>query len=294
MSERWQAALAEHWGVTGTLTRLDGEYDLNFLVTGETEYVLKVMRPGCPEPFIDMQARVLEHLGQTAPDLPVPGVIPTLGGSLTASLQDETGAPRIAWMLQKLPGRTYANHRPHDAALIHDLGRAVGAMDRGMEGFRHPELERDFKWNLMQAGWISDELDAITNPERRALVDEIASEFRQVLPDLQALPRQAIHNDVNDYNILVTGALDQPAAISGLIDFGDMCAGPKIVNLAITAAYIVLGHEDPETALQSLVAGLSRRQPADRCRDRSALAAPARPPCGERGEFHADGGGQPG
>lgn len=261
MCDVWQDALRRLWGIDAKLTKLDGEYDLNFLAVGAREYVLKVMRVGCVMPFIDMQTKVLDHLQRNAPDLPMPGVVPTLDGTLMAEAQDEDGAPRILWLLEKLPGRTYALHRPHDGALIHQLGGAIGAMDAAMTDFTHPEIERDFKWNLMQSSWVADELSVIEDIDRRALISEISDEFTKALPALREMPVQAIHNDVNDYNILVTACLSEPAAISGLIDFGDMCAGPRVCNLAIAAAYAVLGHPEPENVLEALVAGYHSTNP---------------------------------
>ena len=54
MVEYWQNALRRAWGIEATLTKLDGEYDLNFLAEGDRDYVLKVMRAGCDEQFVDM------------------------------------------------------------------------------------------------------------------------------------------------------------------------------------------------------------------------------------------------
>lgn len=41
----WAAALKQHWGIDAELSRLDGEYDLNFLVNGRDGqgYILKAM-----------------------------------------------------------------------------------------------------------------------------------------------------------------------------------------------------------------------------------------------------------
>ncbi|MGR3292362.1 MAG: aminotransferase class III-fold pyridoxal phosphate-dependent enzyme, partial [Paracoccaceae bacterium] len=41
----------------------------------------------------------------------------------------------------------------------------------------------------------------------------------------------------------------------GLIDLGDMCTNPRVCDLAITGAYMVLDHPTPEAALCALVAG---------------------------------------
>ncbi len=44
MLQHWSRAIAHIWGLEGSLTQLDGEYDLNFSVATPTEQVvLKVM-----------------------------------------------------------------------------------------------------------------------------------------------------------------------------------------------------------------------------------------------------------
>ena len=81
-----------------------------------------------------------------------------------------------------------------------------------------------------------------------------------------SLPTQAVHNDVHDYNILVSTDISEPKRVTGLVDMGDMCIAPRICDLAITAAYVVLECSDPEVALSTLVAGyhsVNPLQPAE-------------------------------
>lgn len=255
MINHWQQALKAHWGIDGVLTRLYGEYDLNFLVHGGQDYILKVMRAGCDLDFVDMQCRALAHIRAKADSIPVPIVIPAKNGAQFTMAPDLSGTERIIWLMQKRPGKTYAKWLPHDAALMGGIGKSVGELDKTLGDFEHPQLHRSFKWNLMGSLWISDELDVIIDPQRQMLLKRIIADFTRIRPALVALPFGAIHNDVNDYNILVDGGFEHPPHVSGLIDFGDMCAGPRICNLAITAAYMVLGHPSPEQALCALVAG---------------------------------------
>ncbi|MDO5757994.1 MAG: aminotransferase class III-fold pyridoxal phosphate-dependent enzyme, partial [Rhodobacterales bacterium] len=159
-----------------------------------------------------------------------------------------------------LPGQCYAEFRPHSGPLIEDLGGKVGALAAALDEFAHAELHRDFKWNLMQAGWISDQIDVIADTARQALLREVAERYAALAPDLAELPVQAIHNDINDYNILVSLEGTRPM-VSGLIDMGDMCAAPRICDLAIAAAYVVLDHPAPESALEALVRGYHRANP---------------------------------
>ena len=256
MLQHWAKTLAAQWGIEADLERLDGEYDLNFrAVTREGRaHVLKVMRPGCEAALIKMQVAALTHLAEAAPELPLPRVITARGGERLIEANDPEGTPRLVWLQEALPGICYADFRPHDACLIEDLGRRAGALAAGLAGFDHPGLRRDFKWDLTQADWITGNLDAVNDPTRRALLREVCTAYADLRPALDALPRQAVHNDLNDYNILVSGD-GGSGYVSGLIDFGDMCAAPRICDLAICAAYVVLDHDSPEIALEALVAG---------------------------------------
>ncbi|TLP65676.1 aminotransferase class III-fold pyridoxal phosphate-dependent enzyme [Parasedimentitalea maritima] len=264
MSEHhWAATLQEHWDITAGLSRLDGEYDLNFLAEGHDGqgYILKAMRPGCEPWLVEVQILALEHIATEQPDLPCPRVIRTPSGSAMLELPDNNGDLRLVWLQNRLPGRCYAKTEPKTLELIHEIGHVLGLSSDALKNFRHDGLERDFKWDLMQAGWIAKELDCVTDPSRRAILSEVASGFSEIEPSLANLPKQAIHNDANDYNILVAGELNDPRKVSGLIDLGDMCTAPRICDLAIAGAYIVLDHAKPEQALAALVAGYHAANP---------------------------------
>ncbi len=261
MTTHWQRVLKDTWDIEATLSQLDGEYDLNFLAAGAQSYILKVMRPGCTHDFIDLQCSAFEHITAKELNIPVPNVVKTKTGELFTTIADETGSSRIIWLLKKIEGKTYANFKPQSVDLIHNIGKTVGALDLAWDDFDHPSLVRDFKWNLTQGDWIAGHFAIISNPARRALIEQINQDFRAVKSDLAAYPNVAIHNDVNDYNIIVDGSLTETAHVSGLIDLGDMCASPRICDLAITAAYMVLGQSDPDAVLAALVAGYHKSYP---------------------------------
>ena len=267
MYAHWQEVLKVRWGIDARLTRLDGEYDLNFLAVGDGAHILKVMRAGCEPDFVDMQCRAFEHIRAGASRfsgrgvVPVPEVIRTSSGDPYTTVADEAGQPCIAWLLSRLPGVHYAYWQPHTPALAYRIGEAVGTMDRALADFEHPSLERSFKWNPTEALWIENRYGDILDPARRAIIDQIVEEFRSVHEALDALSSVAIHNDVNDHNILVDGSLLEQASVSGLIDLGDMCAAPRVCDLAVAGAYLVLNDPDPEATLSSLVGGYHAAYP---------------------------------
>jgi 4-aminobutyrate aminotransferase-like enzyme/Ser/Thr protein kinase RdoA (MazF antagonist) len=253
----WQNELAVHWGINAKLTQLNGEYDLNFLASGgvDGDYIFKVMRPDCTAGFVDMQVKAWQHLKSDAPTLPYPEVAETLSGDTTVNILDTMQNPRCAWVVEKLEGRCYADINPKPLDLIESLGRIVGKTNRSLEHFRHSELDRDFKWNLVQADWINDALDCIKSPDRRVILEKIIRDFLAIKPALIDLPFQPIHNDINDYNILVSGGFSEPKIVTGLIDLGDMCVAPRICDLAIAGAYVALDQPNPVKAVAALVKG---------------------------------------
>ncbi|MCP5089241.1 MAG: aminotransferase class III-fold pyridoxal phosphate-dependent enzyme [Rhodobacteraceae bacterium] len=263
MTEYWQNMLAEVWGIKAELQRLDGEYDLNFMAESMdgSGYVLKVMRVGCETGLVDVQLQALNHIRQRAPEVPVPAVIPTSSGALFAEIPDAQENTRLVWLLERLAGGTFASFTPKTPELMRKLGQHIGAMDAALAGYKHPFLDREFKWELPSGGWIAEHLNAVSDTSRKKLLAMVLNDFQAVLPLLDSLPSFAIHNDVNDYNILVTPSLDTRPQISGIIDLGDMASSPRICELAIAGAYAVLDHDTPEALLSALVAGYHDTHP---------------------------------
>ena len=257
MTTEWQNALRDHWNIKAQLTPLSGEYDLNFLARtdADQDYVLKVMRPACDVEFLNMQIDALIQIADYDRHLPFPTPVQSASGNQTVQYKDSSGEARLLWVLPRLPGRVFADIRHPPSSLIHELGSLIGESDLALADFDHPSLSRDFKWNLMSALWIKTEIAAVATGDRLTLLDNIVAVFEEVQGTLQSLPVQAIHNDATDHNILVAGALTDPLKISGLIDLGDLCKAPRICNLAIAAAYLVLDAPNSEDRLASLVSG---------------------------------------
>src|SRR5262249_53877400 len=87
--------------------------------------------------------------------------------------------------------------------------------------------------------------------ETRTLVNQFAAEFeRDVAPMSPRLRKSVIHNDANDYNVIVAGR-----GVAGLIDFGDMIYSFTVADLAVAIAYAVLNKPDPLAAAVEIVEG---------------------------------------
>jgi len=252
------------YGLTVTAAGLPGEYDSNFLLQGSdgSQFVLKCMHPARDASFIEMQCAALEHLAARAPQLPLPRVQPSQQGKPFTEISDAAEHKRLVWMLSYLVGSTLEKTNPHAPALLEDLGRFLGQMDRALESFSHPALFRQLKWDLARAGWIGSHLHHIPEPERRALVEYFLSLYREQVEIRQdALRTGPVYGDANDHNVLVSPPWPQPRKIAGLIDFGDMHHGWIVSEPAIAAAYAVLGKDNPLPVICAITRGFHRAFP---------------------------------
>jgi len=245
------------YGLTAMARKLPGEYDDNFLITQQgEEFTLKVMRAGLPASLIDLQCKALAHAAERAPLLSLPRVCKTMTGSLTGRAPVCDGTERLIWMLRYVPGRLLAEAKPHSPELFRSLGRFMGCLDAALADFTHPAADRELKWDLAHMAWTRDHLDCIQDPERRKLVDRFMKLYDAIVaPVLPDLRRGVIHNDANDYNVLVGEARTEPRQVVGVIDFGDMLHTLVVSEVAVAAAYAALGKNDPLAAASQVVAG---------------------------------------
>lgn len=251
----WLLGVLEQFGVRGPLGRLGGEHDLNFRApAADGDVIVKAMRPGSDAAFVERQCKAIAFARAADPDLPLPQVLALSDGRLWLEAIDENGQSRIVWVQKALEGVAMGEGGPQQPAVLTELGALAARLDSAMAGLELEPVAEAAKWDLLKAGWIGSRLDVLEG-QRRQLVAEIVAGYERALPRLSALPLQAIHNDLNDYNILVRPALTTPARITGIIDFGDMTTGPRVCSLAIAGAYAILDHERPEQALSALVAG---------------------------------------
>jgi len=258
----WAEVLKANWGIHGALDALPGEFDLNFLVTGESgsSYVLKVMREGCDPGLVAMQCQALQHIAAQDPELCVPRVVPSLNGSLSVSVADQSGLSRPTWLITVIPGRLLCAIRPWTCELAVRVGASLAALDNALQGFTSDTLRRTVKWDMRRTGDFLPTVDLIHGDRHREIASRIIAEFgRTLLPRLNALPSTPIHNDANDNNVLVDSS-SGPLGI-GFIDFGDMILSPVVCEVAIAAAYMVLDHRRPIDILAALVGGYHRIRP---------------------------------
>ena len=241
--------LRAHWGLEATLERLDGERDANFRVScaDGSAFVLKIMHQGCDPEDLDFRICALHYLANAGASCPT--VVPAVSGDRIVALHI-AGSTRLAWLLTWCPGRLLATVAPHTEALAESFGALLADTTNRLEGFRHPRMQQGHRWELTRAfdnaPWVAD-----IEGECRQLARQALDEFRTTLaPRLDALAWAVVHNDANDYNVLVTDN-----RVTGLIDFGDLSWQPVICDVAIALAYFLLDKDRPLAACAEFLRG---------------------------------------
>lgn len=260
----------ELYEIEATASLLPSERDQNFQLTCRTgeQFVLKVANATESVEVLELQNQVMMHISRNRDRMAsevagAPEVCPGINGERIMSVDGLDGAKHFVRLLTYLPGKPLARVRPHDANLLTSLGLFFGALDRILADFDHPAAHRLFHWDLKNGvEVINNYIDLIDGPEKRDIVKPWLERFQaRIQPRLQGLRTSIIHNDGNDYNVLVEPHGKWQNRVSGVIDFGDMVFTYTVCEVAIACAYAILDKADPLTAAGHIVAGYHQRLP---------------------------------
>ena len=249
---------AELFGIEAEARLLPSERDQNFHLTAADgqAYVLKLANSAETREVLDFQNRAMTHVARQLPGA-CPQVQLTSAGESIATVAAADGSAHWVRVLTYLPGKPLGDVKPHDDGLLTSLGHFYGHIGKALADFDHPAVHRDFHWDLQHAGRVVDELVGyIPDAARRELVGRLRARFQSATEArLEDLRLSVIHNDGNDYNVLVGPADGLYHRVSGIIDFGDMVFSYTAAEPAVACAYAMLHKADPLTAASLVVAG---------------------------------------
>ena len=247
------------FGFHGEATALPGEFDLNFHLTGPGGDIVLKLSPLARRPVLDLVAACLRHLAGARPSAAIPRLVPPVrrgDASGQVAHVDFEGAPHVACAVTFVDGIPLADLRPRSMRVLEALGRMLAEVDLALDGFEHGQLDREFPWRMETAAEaIRARLGDLA--QGRDLVAATLERARRRLdPVRDALPACVIHNDANDYNVMVVPSLEG-ARLSGLIDFGDAARGWRATEVAVAATYAMMGLPDPMEAACAIARGYS-------------------------------------
>jgi 4-aminobutyrate aminotransferase-like enzyme/Ser/Thr protein kinase RdoA (MazF antagonist) len=243
------------YGLQAVAHPLPSERDQNFLLetpVGE-RFVLKIANALEERPLLEAQHEALNHLSGLSL---CPRVIPSVAGQEIVEFEPPSGSKHFVRLLNYLPGTPLAKVPQPSPALLFDLGRKIALVDRTLANFDHPAIHRDFHWDLANGLRVLRQYTPLIEDENlRALIAGFAIDFEQnVTPLLPDLRQSAIHNDANDYNVIVSEH-DDGQNVVGLIDFGDLVHSYTVGDLAVATAYAMLDKPDPLAVAAEIVKG---------------------------------------
>ena len=257
-------SLAEKlYGIRATVFPLPSERDQNFLLTTESgkTFVLKIANALEDRALLEAQNEAMRYLESRVSFCP--RILPALSGDDISLVEAPTGSAHLVRLVTYLPGAPLAEIKEHSPELLRDFGKKLGRFDGALAPFDHPAVHRDFYWDLANSLNVIDRYEPlIANAELRAFVSQFAQTFeRDITPLLSKLRRSVIHNDANDYNVIVGDEESNRQMVVGLIDFGDMVHSYTIADLAVGIAYVVLDKPDPLAAAEQVATGYHEENP---------------------------------
>jgi len=249
-----------HYGLAALVSTLPSERDQNFLLQTSSgqKFVLKIANAEEQYDFLNLQNELIRFLGEKEIGLEFPRIVPSQSGADIATIKTADSREHFVRMLTWVDGVCFAETKPHDRKLLASLGRALGQMDAALKEFSHPAAHRSFYWDLRNAA-SARELVTLLPTDRRPLVERHFDDWAKI--DWSSLRFSVIHNDGNDYNVLVNGLDPSQRRVSAILDYGDVVHSATVCNLAVALAYAMLDKNDPIGAAGQVVAAYQEIYP---------------------------------
>ena len=232
------------YGIDATAAPLPSDRDQNFrMVTSDGRaFGLRLASTVCPPERLHFELTVLSRLQGRLGDVLVPPIVQTIDSAPMFESEQGLCGCLVGW----LSGKAMGEARPSTAELLSELGRTTAAIDGALS-----EVEEDGRliaspWDLLHAHDVIEAfIGEIEDPAQREIVTYFHERFLAgAVEHLADLPRQVVHGDLNDYNLLV-GVEPDGLRLTGVLDFGDAHKSARIVDPVIAAAYAALPWDDP-------------------------------------------------
>ena len=252
--EQAEQLLNEHWGLRARAKSLGSQQDRNFTVTSGDDAiagVLKIANPAFNGTEIEAQDLAAELIASAEPELRVAVPLSNSSGQKCTTITGLVDGTAYVRLLRYLPGGTLLQSGYLSPTVAAGLGEVAGRVSRALADFTHPGLDRILQWDLRYgADVVAELIPHVSDSARRTAIEAAARQaWSRIAPLADHLPRQAVHLDLTDANVVVSHA-GGGVHPDGIIDFGDLTDTWAVSELAITAS-CVLGHpgSDPTAVL---------------------------------------------
>ena len=246
--------LSRHYGLKNPeLELLEGYADKTYKVTeGDRCWILKVHpeRPGLVKQ-ITAEHNFMEALGKLK-QFKVPSHIKSTENKVFIAAEK-----KLLRLLRFVPGQ-FMSEINWPATFLDNFGSFLAELSKvGLELDPSDIAAKRFHWDLQHLLMNKEYLKSVSEPGIRSRIDYFFLQYElEVLPRAYKLRRAVIHNDTNEYNILVANQ-----SVNGLIDFGDMCYSWLINELAVGLTYVLMRSDDHLKDAHTVIAAYNRILP---------------------------------
>ncbi|WP_029114214.1 aminotransferase [Mycobacterium sp. URHB0044] len=250
--------LLKHYGINARAESLGSQQDKNFLVLDSDDRpfgVLKIANPAFTPVELAAQDAAAETIAEAEPTLRVAAPLPNLDGEKCTTVTGLLDGPAHVRLLPYLSGGTLVQAGHLSAEVIAGMGGLAGRISRALASFHHDGLDRALQWDLRFGRDVVDTLASyVDDPSHRQRLTAAATEaWQRIESRANELPRQAVHLDLTDANVVASCGHGSVALPDGIIDFGDLSNSWAVSEVAITLSS-VLGH--PGTTPTSILPGI--------------------------------------
>jgi 4-aminobutyrate aminotransferase-like enzyme/Ser/Thr protein kinase RdoA (MazF antagonist) len=254
----------EHFGLDATAVPLGSQQDVNFLLSapgGAPLGVLKIANPAFSRTEIEAQDAAARFVADADPRVRTADNVELAGVPPIAEISGYAGGALYARIIRYLAGGTMSGERYVAPERWAALGTLAGRASHALAGFDHPGVHRALQWDLQHADRTIDLLARyVADPGRRRQIESAAASAWRTVADLDTrLPRQVVHSDITDDNV-VCSALDGHLP-DGIIDFGDLTRSWAIGELAVTVSSVLRHSGGEPVAALPLIAAFHRVRP---------------------------------
>jgi 4-aminobutyrate aminotransferase-like enzyme/Ser/Thr protein kinase RdoA (MazF antagonist) len=247
------------FGIEAEAVPLASERDQNFRLhsTHGERFVLKIANALESRDLLEAQNAAMEAVARGGGL--APRIMRSRDGHTIVATQ-VGGVTHLVRLLSWVPGVPLGDVRRQSSALHADLGQRLGELDRALAGFDHPAIHREFHWDIARGfDVVASHVARINDPDWRGFIERTVARLERDLgPRLPSLRKGAVHNDPNDYNVIVASAghaWGRGQRISGFIDFGDMVHSLVVSDPVVAASYAALDKVDPLSVVRTIVSG---------------------------------------
>ena len=166
------------FALDGPIRQLDGERDLNFLIGAPGDrFVFKIANAEESPAMLECQHQVFERLAAARVFPATVTARQSVNGNKIEDVLDADGRTHVCRVLPYVEGRLFRDIENPSAQLLADIGRRLALLDRALEGYSHPALERPLLWKMDTALEIADGYSPLLDAASRALVDYFADGY---------------------------------------------------------------------------------------------------------------------